>query len=241
MRRTVFANNHFYHIYNRGVDKRKIFDSNRDKFRFLKITQILNDTEATYLDVRSFFHPLDNPNLSLASTEASNGKARKTPWVRIHAFCLMPNHFHFLLEQTTDQGITKFLHKISTGYTRYFNIKNERTGRLFEGTFKAILIKKDEYFLHLSRYIHLNPIELIEPQWKEDGVNSWKKIKKFLAEYIWSSYPIYIGKGTWRTIEEIVSKERILSYFKSPSAYQKFLLSFMVDDLEKIKDFKIEA
>lgn len=239
MRKTIFATNHFYHIYNRGVDKRKIFQNNKDRFRFLKTLEILNDVKATYLDLRVFFNPIVNQSLAL--TRTSTREVEKEPWVRIHAFCLMPNHFHLLLEQVTDKGVTKFLHKISTAYTKYFNLKNERTGRLFEGTFKAILIDRDEYLIHLSRYIHLNPIELIKPKWKEDGVYSWKKIKKFLSEYIWSSYPVYRGKGTWRTIEEIVFQKTILSYFKSPDAYQKFLLSFVVGDLEKIKDLKIEA
>lgn len=235
MRKTLFSNNHFYHIYNRGVDKRKIFNSDNDRFRFLKTLQILNDTKATYLDLRLVLNPIVNQSLALTKDEERN------PWVRIHAFCLMPNHFHFLIEQATDKGITKFLHKISTSYTKYFNLKNKRTGRLFEGTFKAILIEKDEYLLHLSRYIHLNPIELVEPKWKEKGIKNFKKIKKFLKEYKWSSYPFYTGEKTWRTIEEIIYPKTILSYFESSRSYQKFLLDFAIEDLEKVKDFKIEA
>lgn len=236
MRKTNFANNYFYHIYNRGVDKRDIFKSDHDRFRLLKTLQILNDVKATYLDIRSFFNP-HALNQSLASTE----KTKREAWVRIHTFCFMPNHFHLLLEQFKEEGISKFLHKISTSYTKYFNLKNERTGRLFEGPFKAILIEKEEYLLHLSRYMHINPIELIEPDWKEKGIQNWPKVKAFLSEYKWSSYPVYVGKRTWRTIEEIVYKGTILSYFKSPRSYEEFLSSFAVGDLEKIREVKIEA
>lgn len=235
MRKTIFTNNHFYHIYNRGVDKRKIFDNDRDRFRFLKTMQVLNNTEATYQDLRLVFNPIVDQSLAL--TREEKGK----PWVRIHAFCLMPNHFHLLIEQIVDKGVTKFLHKISTSYTKYFNLKNNRTGRLFEGTFKAILIEKDEYLIHLSRYIHLNPVELIGPNWKEKGIKNWTRTKRFLSEYKWSSLPIYLGKKTWQTIEDLVSVEMILPFFKSPSSYKNFLFSFIAADLEKIKYLKIEA
>lgn len=231
MRKTVFATNNFYHIYNRGVDKRRIFEDKNDYFRFLKTLQILNNIKATYLDLRSSFK--QEKNRSLASTN--------NPWVKIHAFCLIPNHFHLLLEQVVDEGITKFLHKIGTAYTKYFNLKYERTGRLFEGTFKAILIDQEEYLLHLSRYIHLNPVELIEPKWEEKGVKNWTKIKKFLFDYKWSSYSIYVGERTWRTIEKLVYKKTIQSYFKSAQSYKNFVLDFVVDDLEGIRDFLVKA
>lgn len=125
--------------------------------------------------------------------------------VDIVCYCLMPNHFHFLLKQLKDGGITEFVSKLSNSYTKYFNTKEKRVGPLFQGEFKSVLVESDERLLHVSRYIHLNPLT--------------SYLVKDLNSYEWSSYLEYINGG-----KEICAKEDILSFFKSPSKYKQFVL-----------------
>lgn len=152
-----------------------------------------------------------NPNKNFIN---SSGKI-----VNITCFCLMPNHFHLLLEQVKDGGISEFIGKLSNSYTKYFNKKNKRIGPLFQGEFKAVHIQTDEQLIHVSRYIHLNPL-----------VNY---ITKAIEIYPWSSYPEYLEK----TDKYICKKEVVLSHFKTREDYKQFVLD--QEDygkkLEKIK------
>lgn len=126
--------------------------------------------------------------------------------VEIVCYCLMPNHFHFLVKQLIDGGITEFISKLSNSYTKYFNIKYRRVGPLLQGEFKSVLVESNEQLLHLSRYIHLNPLV--------------SGLVKDLKDYPWSSYPEYIGLSA----QKICAKEIILNQFKSSKDYQRFVL-----------------
>jgi len=123
------------------------------------------------------------------------------------------------------------------GYVYSFNLKYKRVGPLFQGKFKAIQIENENYLLHLSRYQHLNPVELIEPNWKEEGIKNWKKVSQFLESYRWSSFPDYIGK---KNFPSVTQRELINTYFKKPEDYKKFITEFLLEDLEKIEDLLIE-
>ena len=136
-------------------------------------------------------------------------KAQRKFLVEIIALCLMPNHFHLLLRQRTNEGISKFTSNFTNSYTRYFNIKNERTGPLFQGKFKAVRIETDEQLWHVSRYIHLNPY-----------ASHVIKTLKDLEDYPYSSFPEYIGKSK----TEFYDKEIILNQFKDKKSYKKFVL-----------------
>lgn len=127
--------------------------------------------------------------------------------IEIVCYCLMPNHFHFLLKQMRDNGITEFVSKLSNSYTKYFNTKNNRVGPLLQGEFKSVHVETNEQLLHLSRYIHLNPIV------------SYKT--KDLNAYRWSSYLEYVGSTKNSTI---CNKEIILDQFKSKNQYRQFVL-----------------
>lgn len=142
--------------------------------------------------------------------------------VSLIAYCLMPNHYHFLVKQTDDFGITQFMHQLNTSYTKFINLNTKRTGRLFEYTFKAKLIETDETLLHVSRYIHLNPL--------------LGKIVDDLDLYPWSSYSIYTGLRN----NVFLNTEEILSHYKT-SSYKDFVLnhfeySLMLKDAESNKD-----
>lgn len=148
--------------------------------------------------------------------------------VSIICYCLMPNHFHLLLRQNTDESISSFIHRLTVSYSMYFNKRYNRVGHLFQGRFKAKLITKDECILHLSRYIHLNPYEII---------NSISE----LENYLWSSYSEYLNISNNR---EICEKDIILQKFNNVyaiQAHRKFVNSMISDtELIKIKDFIIE-
>jgi putative transposase len=142
---------------------------------------------------------------------------RENPLVNIVAYCIMPNHFHLLLEQRIDNGITKFLQKMTTSYTMYFNKKYKRTGALIQGVFKRSNIKSDTRLLEMSRYIHANPTKLLHR-----NNTTGASIKEKLLAYQWSSFPDYAGVRSEESI--VANKEIITNQFRSIKAYVKYIL-----------------
>lgn len=138
--------------------------------------------------------------------------------VDIICYCLIPNHFHFLLQQKREGGITEFVSKLSNSYTKYINVKNKRVGPLLQGDFKAVYVETNEQLLHLTRYIHLNPLI--------------GYVTKSLETYRWSSYGEYIERA-----DDICAKEIILSQFSSSNAYKQFVED-QVDYARKLEETK---
>lgn len=193
-RATPLVNNEFYHIFNRGVEKRSTFLGNSDFERFLRI-----------LNYYQYQGP--KPRFSQFNRFKDLIKFEQNPKiVEIICYCLMLNHFHLLLRQLKDGGISEFMRKISDSYTRYFNTKQDRTGPLFQGAFKAVRIESDEQLIHVSRYIHLNP--------------SVSLLVKDLKQYPWLSYPDYIGIRN----SKLCNKKPIMDFFKSSKKYEQFVL-----------------
>ncbi|MEK7501064.1 MAG: transposase [Patescibacteria group bacterium] len=170
-----------YHIYNRGVEKRNIFLEEKDYLRFLASLYRFNDTKPTF----NFDRLPKLFGVELRTVE---------PLVKICAFCLMPNHFHLILRALRENGITEFMRKIGTGYTNFFNLKYQRVGPLFQGKYKAKILSNQAHFLYLPYYIHLNPLDLITPNWKNSGIGDIDKTYNFLINYRWSSLPDYLGR-----------------------------------------------
>ncbi len=196
-RKTVFSVDEYYHIYDRGVDKRIIFIDDYDRDRFVKLLFVSNGT-------RSFvYRDIQNRPLS----EIDTGPRL----VVIGAYCLMPNHFHFLVREIVDGGISKFMGKLLTSYSSYFNKRHGRTGRLFEGTFKAEHVFYDGYLKYLFSYIHLNPIKLIQKDWKEKGIRNKSAAVKYLNNYQYSSYIEYSTGSVDGSL--ILSKNAFPEYF----------------------------
>ena len=220
MRKLRFAEGEYYHLYNRGVDKRNIFLHQSDYERFLFMLFSCNDTIPL---VNTTFH-----YRGLASIEEYKGQ--RHPLVDILCFCLMPNHYHILLREKVENGISTFMQKIGTAHTMFFNTKYERSGALFQGTFKAVHIDTDEYLSHLTRYIHLNPAELREPQWKEKGIKEWESTYEFVKNYPWSSYSDYLGENRFG---HILNSDLISELYGTPHHYE----TFMKERLGKDKDF----
>jgi len=225
MRKITFENGKYYHVYNRGVEKRNIFRDDKDRFRFIHDLYEFND-----------INPVGNNYGVPVSVIQKNQKRRRELLVNILCFCLIPNHYHLILEQLVDNGISIFMQKLG-GYVYSFNLKYKRVGPLFQGKFKAIQIENENGLLHLSRYQHINPLEIIEPNWKEEGIKDWGKAIQFLESYRWSSYLDYIGK---KNFPSVTQRELINTYFGKPEDYQKFVTEFLLEDLEKIKDLLIE-
>ena len=212
---TPLVNEEYYHVYNRGVAFQPTSVGQKDYERFLlcldyyrhknvpmrlsKLLQLQKDEKEKILEIIN------------RDTEVL---------VEIIAYCLMPNHFHLLLKQVSENGISKCLRLLANSYARYFNTKYERVGPVFQGMFKVVHVQTDEQFIHLSRYIHLNPL-----------VSYLVKEENFLS-YPWSSLKNYLSDSNG-----IVNPKPVLDHFPSPSIYQKFVLD-QVDygkELEKIK------
>lgn len=230
MREIEFANNEYYHIYNRGVDKREIFINKNDYIRFLHNLYEFNSQERAPEFARVSKH---NAGDSVSHIE----KKPRKKLVNVICFCLMPNHFHLILKQLVDDGISRFMHKLGLGYAMAFNIKYKRSGILFQGKFKAVYIKNETYLTHLSRYIHLNPVELKEKNWREAGIKDWSKANQFLEGYRYSSYFDYIGK---KNFPSITNRKLILEIFDNEKKYKKFVREWLIKDLSKIEDILFE-
>jgi putative transposase len=206
-RKFTFSFGEFYHIYNRGTDKRTIFVDQNDHKRFLLILFACNSTQ--HIDVRE-----------LNSEGESFGKNRQTI-VDIGAYCLMPNHFHLLIKEKSEGGISLFMRKLLTAYSMYFNRKYKRTGKLFEGAFKATHAETDEYLKYLLSYIHLNPVKMFDKDWKEKGIKDKPGAKKYLSDYNYSSYLDYIGVNREESL--ILNKKAFPEYFASVNDFDKFI------------------
>ncbi len=201
-RKIEFAENEYYHIYNRGTEKRNVFRHNRDREHFLAGLYLSNSTKTHHIS-----NYRDRTLKDLLEIE------RGAPIVDICAYCLMPNHFHLLLRERSAGGVSHFMQKLITGYTMYFNILNERTGALFQGKYKVEHIDSDRYLKYLIAYIGLNPIKLIEPRWREIGIKSRSDIAEYLDSYRFSSFPDYSGQQ--RSEGKIIDKSALPDYFKT--------------------------
>ena len=185
--RIPIAPREWYHCFNRGIDKRKVFDSVSDYKRFLVLLYVCNSKNNIHVsDLKQWSH-------EEIFRDADLEKRRGDSLVEIGAYTLMKNHFHLLIREQEDGGITTFMRKVMTGYTMYFNKKNNRIGTLFSGPFKSKHIDDDEYFQYVISYIHLNPTEHVAEHWKE-GVGDIRKIAKFLNIYPYSSFTYFLSR-----------------------------------------------
>lgn len=175
-RRTPLAIGEWYHCYSRGVDKRTTFETENDYLRFLQLLYLANDTR-----------PIERSLFAGDPPDAILSRERVQPIVAIGAYCLMPNHFHILIHEITENGITRFMHKLGTGYTMYFNVRNKRVGNLFVKPFRSRHVDTDAYLYRVTQYIHLNPAEMFEPEWKIGRIKNFRALEEKLQNYKYSS------------------------------------------------------
>ncbi len=211
MRKTEFAPGEYYHIYNHGVEERKVFSIEEDFARALVYLVIFNDIK---LSPSKLFRFVKNP-LELVRRYTPDNRNKL---VNIIAFTLLPTHYHLFIQEKQEKGISRFMHRFDKGYARYFNVKYGRRGALWQGAFGARLINKQAYFDHIITYIHLNILDLYYPQWREGKVKNWDQAAKRMKKYPWSSYGYYrIGKSQNPFMDLILTKQSWLSerYSKS--------------------------
>ncbi|PIR13251.1 hypothetical protein COV49_02820 [Candidatus Falkowbacteria bacterium CG11_big_fil_rev_8_21_14_0_20_39_10] len=201
----IFQSGYYYHIYNRGVDKREIFQDQWDYVRFIKSIRVFNN-----------IRPSGSVYLQDKLKSSPNPSKDSDCLIEIIAYSLLPNHFHFLVKQLKDNGISKFMQKLGMGYTNYFNYKHGRSGYLFQGKFKSKRIKSHEHLCYVSSYVNGN-IEIH----KVAIAKSWP----------WSSYQDYLGirNGT------LCDKESVLNDLKSVFEYERFT-NYVINNSSKIKE-----
>lgn len=228
MRKTIYAEGEIYHIYNRGTDRREIFLSDYDRFRFIQDLEFMNSSEpvynAGYSFVKNFPVHIDSNSVAPASFDKRSG----CRLVDIHAFVLMPNHYHLLLTQRVTGGITSFMHKLGTAYAMYFNKRYKRDGVLFQGPFKSIRIKEESHFDGIPFYIHSNPLKLTPK------LTSVELEIAFLKSYKWSSFNDYSGIDNFPSL---LSKATMEEFFAENGGF----LACMTKYLENRKESHIEA
>ncbi len=205
-KKRYFVNGNYYHVFNRGVEKRKVFLKDRDYERF---TETID-------------HCLTDSNKLTRKFAKKDTSLSESP-VDVIAFCLMPNHFHLLVKQNSDNGISTFQGRLANSYTKYFNTKYDRVGPLFQGTFRTINVETDGQLLHLSRYIHLNPVVA--------GITNDPRA------FAWSSFNSYLGDK-----ETFVKPDIVLGNFISKDDYEQFVLDQVnyAKQLEELKHLRLD-
>jgi len=211
-RKVAFVQGEYYHVYNRGVDKRVIFTDVIDYKRFILILKILNTTNN--IIVRDLFKS--------KTYEKIISEKIDDPIVAIGAYCLMPNHFHILITPLTKKGIEKYMQKLQTAYAMYFNQKYLRSGSLFQGTFKSQHLDTDEYLKYIYSYIHLNPAKLKDKDWKERGPKDFYLLKDFALDYKYSSIGEYTKDNF--IITNPTHFPKYIENYKSKDEYFKVML-----------------
>jgi len=240
-KRPQFVNGEIYHIIVRGIASQKTFLEEKDYLRYLFSLYEFNDKKIT---IREYSYREAIPVVMrdgfpvLFIKEEKSGESL----IEILSFCLVPNHIHLLVRQITNNGISLFFQKMG-GYSSYFNKKYQRFGGLFQRPFKAIHIKTEDQLLIVITYIHLNSIDLIEPNWKSEGISNPQKAMEFLESYFWSSYPHYLGEVN---LSWLVNSDFLKKILKNPEDFRNFVKARILHKAElkkflgKARHFSLE-
>lgn len=219
LRRVNLIEGEFYHIYNRGNSKQEIFLDSEDYDRFTKLLYLSNSTTRV-----NFKEDIVKKKIDVWDFKRGN------QIVTIGAWVLMPNHFHLYLtpaqgESLGEPVVSIFMKKLCTAYTMYFNKKYNRTGTLFEGPFKSVHVSSENQARYLFSYIHLNPVKLIQKDWKEKGIKNKERVFKFLDSYKWGSYFDYMGIN--RKESKIINRLNFFDYFPTNLDFKKEIFDWI--------------
>ncbi len=212
------------HALNRGTDKRDIFMDDHDRMRFCYGLFLFNDTR--HVDIAA----LKTKGLPMSFFVESTPPRKRL--VDVHGWCLMTNHYHLLLSERTESGVSRFLQKLNIGYAKYFNDRHKRVGTLYQGRTKQVLIESDRQFLHILNYIHFNPLDFLNgsKEWRERRISNTQKALDHLNKYRWSSYATYCGKGDFPAI---TTTELFADVFKD---YKREVVGYLHDiEIESIQ------
>ncbi len=217
----------FFHILNRGVDKRKVFLNEKDYLRFIHDMYEFNDTAPVGTRGTTRF----NKNVAVRQLHFKNrGKRKRELLVHIHCFALMPNHYHLLLSPIVENGIPLFMKKLNAGYTQYFNNKNDRVGALWQGGYKSVPITTQAHFNFIPFYIHFNPLDMHTPEWRRQCPAKPKQAIEFLEQYRWSSHRDYLGL---QNFPSVTNRKFFLEIFGGEQNYKKTIA-------RELKGFDVE-
>ncbi len=242
MRIEPFTTGDYVHVYNRGNRKAEIVRSDQDKWRFMQALRFFNDIHSSQnvlRDVLGIMSVSDTDKLANKLKRAPESVfelgwppnwSEKDPLVKILCYCLLPNHFHLLLKEICEGGISKFMQKLGIGFTNYFNLKYDEVGRLFQGSYKGRTITDDIYLQYLSAYIQvINVLELF-PGGLKEAFKNINKALKFVEKYPFSSYQDFVGlRGSL-----IIDKDILGEIFPRPQDYKEF-----VKDIIKGKKYEV--
>ena len=245
MRKEPFGVGDYVHVFNRGNRKMEIVRDYSDRWRFLQALRFFNDSNSSQNILRklslskSDSDRSDRPD-SVFKMGWPSDWPDKDPLIKIMCYCLVPNHFHLLLKEIREKGISRFMQKLGTGHTNYFNIKYQEAGSLFQGGYKARVIRNKNYLMYLSAYIQvINVLELF-PGGIPSAIKNLDKALKFVQDYPFSSYPDYIGLRK----SLFIDKDTLGEIFPKPEDYKKFvreaiLFTKKIDRLPK--ELKIDS
>lgn len=220
-----FVNSEIYHVVLRRIGNELLFGDIDDYYRMIFYLYECNTT--TPIIIRDRRKLRAKYKKLLKQIEADRGQTpvwedKRDLLVEIIAFCLMPNHIHLILRQLKDNGISKFIQKIASGYPAYFKNKYQikLKGHFFQDRFVAVHIKTNTQLMVAINYVHTNPAILIDPEWKEKGIKDTEKIIRFLEEYKWSSYQDYLGR---RNFPSVTQREFALKVFGGSEICRKWV------------------
>jgi len=205
-----FAIGEYYHIYNRGVEKRTITQDWKDSERFLESIVEFNSIKSLGGLYLKQFGSHNQETIRLRSSASKSEKL-----VEVVAYCLNPNHYHLILTPLVENGIEKFMQKLGTGFTKYFNEKYNRTGSLFQGRFKSSHINSNEYLLHVGTYINLNDMV------HKLRSSASKLVRSSWWEYVGDVSDVKVGKSLDKKQKGICNKDIILGQFENVKEYEK--------------------
>jgi putative transposase len=210
-----------YHVLNRGVEKRDIVLDDKDRLRFLHDLFAFNDK---------------NPALNYILPDRQVERPRAL-LVHVHAFCLMDNHYHLLVSEAAQGGLSLFMRKLNMGYAKYFNERHGRSGVLWQGTFKKIPLLRDAHFLYIPYYIHLNALDYAMPEWRNGSVKDARKALAALRAYRWSSHLDYLGEKNFPSLTE---REFLASIIGTKERYEKEIASIVSDPTVAARSLLLE-
>ena len=211
----MLAEGENYHVFNRGAHQQAIFTCHEDYDRFQVLLYLLNTTLPVVM--RDILLEYKNRDLSEIFLEEPSDRSL----VDILGYALMPNHFHIIMRQRAKDGITRFMRKLCTAYSMYFNTKYQHSGVVFQGRYKASHIDNDPYFRYIFAYVHLNPFDILQPDWKDVGMKNRALARKFISNYRHSSLCDYVGNE--RPEHAILARDGIPDFLKDQNDVEELL------------------
>ena len=230
MRKDNFVTGEYYHIYNRTISNYRVFNDERNAKYLMKAFLFANSTKSS----EAFKHlrnnkPKATSDVALGFNEALEIIKQGEKLVDLMCFAIMHDHYHLLLKERKENGIIDFVRKCDISISKYINIRNNRKGSLFESSFKSKHIDSNEYLVHSSVYIHLNPLDIISgKEWREHKLQNWQEIKKSLFDYPWSSLKSFFEPSSDHSL--ISGQEIIIDQFKNNKEYEEFLKDWSVPE-----------